>query len=113
MDSVYRNTSILALSSHYEGLPMVLLEAQAYGVPAVSFTCQCGPRDVITDGVDGILVPEGDVNALAQALDGLIREPERLREMGRNAFRAADRWDRETIMEQWTELFENASSSRR
>ena len=113
MDTVYRNTSILALSSHYEGLPMVLLEAQAYGVPAVAFTCQCGPRDVITDGVDGILVPEGDVNALAQALDGLIREPERLREMGRNAFRAADRWDRETIMEQWTELFENASSSRR
>ena len=113
MDPVYRNTSLLALTSHYEGLPMVLLEAQAYGIPAVAFTCKCGPRDVITDGVDGLLVPEGDINAFAEALDGLMSRPERIREMGANAFRAADRWDLETIMRQWTELFESASSSRR
>ena len=113
MDSVYRNTSILALSSHYEGLPMVLLEAQAYGIPAVAFTCKCGPRDVITDGVDGILVPEGDIPALAQGLDALISQPDRLREMGTNAFRASERWDFESIMKQWLTLFESTLSSRR
>jgi glycosyltransferase involved in cell wall biosynthesis len=113
MDSVYRNTSILALSSHYEGLPMVLLEAQAYGIPAVAFTCKCGPRDVITDGVDGILVPEGDIPALAQGLDALISQPDRLREMGTNAFRASERWDFESIMKQWLTLFESTLSSQR
>jgi glycosyltransferase involved in cell wall biosynthesis len=113
MDPVYRNTSLLALTSHYEGLPMVLLEAQAYGIPAIAFTCKCGPRDVITDGVDGLLVPEGDINAFAEALDSLMSDPDRIREMGANAFRAADRWDLETIMKQWTELFESTLSSRR
>ena len=113
MDPVYRNTSLLALTSHYEGLPMVLLEAQAYGIPAVAFTCKCGPRDVITDGIDGLLVPEGDINAFAEALDSLMSDPDRIREMGANAFRAADRWDLETIMKQWTELFESTLSSRR
>ena len=113
MDPVYRNTSLLALTSHYEGLPMVLLEAQAYGIPAVAFTCKCGPRDVITDGVDGLLVPEGDINAFASALGSLMDHPERIREMGANALRAADRWDLETIMQKWTELFENVSSSQR
>ena len=72
MDEVYANASILALSSRYEGLPMVLLEAQAHGVPAVSFACKCGPRDVIENGVNGLLVEEGDIKGMADALCKLI-----------------------------------------
>lgn len=107
MDEVYRNASILALSSRYEGLPMVLLEAQAHGVPAVSFACQCGPRDAIRDGVNGRLVPEGDIDALSRALDETIHDPESLRRMGAAAWESSLRWDPETIMQQWDNLFKS------
>ena len=105
MPSEYRKAAILALSSHYEGLPMALIEAQAYGVPAVSFDCQCGPREVIVDDRTGRLVPEGDVAALAKALLELIRDPEKRRCMGEEAADLAKRFDFEAIMKQWDQLF--------
>ena len=105
MEAVYNNASILALSSRYEGLPMVLLEAQAHGVPAVSFACQCGPRDVIEDGVSGLLVPEGDIEGLAKALDALMHDPEAIRRMGAAAYEASTKWEPENIMHQWDNLF--------
>ena len=107
MPSEYRKAAILALSSHYEGLPMALIEAQAYGLPAVSFDCKCGPREVIVDGRTGRLVPEGDVPALARALMELIGDPERRRRMGAEAAILAVRFDFETIMTQWDELFKS------
>lgn len=109
MDIVYRDSSILALSSRYEGLPMVLLEAQAYGIPCVCFDCKCGPRDVITDGEDGYLVPEGDVQALAYALVKLVKDPSLRAAMGRKARRQSARWDKESIMQQWLTLFNDIS----
>jgi len=108
VESLYREASVYALSSRYEGLPMVLLEAQSYGLPIVSFDCQCGPRDVVTDGKDGFLVPEGDIDGLAARLCELIRNPELRREMGLNARLAAARWDKEKIMQQWIRLFKSA-----
>ena len=105
MPSEYRNAAILAMSSRYEGLPMALIEAKAYGVPAVSFDCQCGPREVIIDSRTGLLVKEGDVEALANALLGLIRDPEARRRMGEEAAAQAVRFDFETIMKQWDKLF--------
>lgn len=107
MDRVYDESSVLALSSRYEGLPMVLLEAQAHGIPVVSFACQCGPRDVISDGVDGRLVPEGDIEALARALDETIHDPDGIRRMGAAAYERALRWNPETVMQQWDDLFKS------
>ena len=106
-EKIYRDTSIIALTSRYEGLPMVLLEAQAYGIPAVSFDCKCGPSDVISDGINGILVKEGDVEAFAKALLKLIREKETLIAMGKAAYEGSERWSLKTIMDKWTELLEN------
>ena len=107
MISVYQEASILALSSRYEGLPMVLLEAQANGLPIVSFACKCGPRDVVRQGENGILVPEGDIEGLASALKTLIEDPALLKKMGQQAWKDAARWDRETIMRRWENLFES------
>lgn len=107
IDAVYRKASIFALTSRYEGLPMVLLEAQSYGIPAVSFECQCGPRDVITDGEDGLLIAQGDTESFAQALVKLIQNDTLRQQMGAAAHKNASRWDKETIMKQWTNLFEN------
>lgn len=82
MQATYQDASIFALSSRYEGLPMVLLEAQAAGLPIVSFTCKCGPKDVVEDGVSGFLVEEGDVDALADRLLTLINDEKLRHEMG-------------------------------
>ena len=113
MAACYQEASIIALTSHYEGLPMVLLESQAFGIPAVSFDCPCGPSEVIRDGENGRLVPEGDVEGFADALLQLMRNSEERVRMGRNAIRDASRWDVETIMPQWVHLFEEVLSSPR
>lgn len=105
MKSVYSSASVLALSSRYEGLPMVLLEAQAAGLPIVSFECKCGPKDVITDGLDGILVREGDVDGLAHGLLKLIKDDELRRRMGAEAYKNSERFSEERVMAQWVELF--------
>lgn len=105
MKAVYSNASLLALSSRYEGLPMVLLEAQAAGLPIVSFACKCGPRDVIEDGLDGLLVEEGDVKALADGILQLISNYELRMRMGHEAFKRSERYSEETVMSQWVRLF--------
>ncbi len=106
MDAVYRNASVYALSSRYEGLPMVLLEAQSYGLPIVAFDCKCGPKDVVTDGKDGLLIKEGDVEGLSGALLKLINNGELLKTMGHNALEASKRWNRESAMERWISLID-------
>ena len=105
----YRNAAFLVMSSRYEGLPMVLLEAQAAGLPVVSFACKCGPRDVITDGEDGILVPEGDIEGLANGMKRLMDDEDLRHKMGAAAFRNSERYDKERIMKQWEKLFRELS----
>ena len=51
---------------------MVIIEAMACGVPPVSFTCPCGPRDIISDGKDGLLVEDGNIEQLAEKISYLI-----------------------------------------
>ena len=101
----YRNAAFLVMSSRYEGLPMVLLEAQAAGLPVVAFTCKCGPRDVITDGEDGILVPESDIKGLAAGIKRLMDDEGLRQRMGEAAFRNSGRYDKERIMSLWDNLF--------
>ena len=112
MATVYEQASLLALSSRFEGLPMALLESQAFGVPAVSFDCQCGPREIIKNEETGLLVPEGDVQGLADSLQRLMRDANLRKQMGKAAFENARRWQPDNIMKQWDNLFKEISSSR-
>ena len=105
MTSVYKHASILALSSHYEGLPMVLLEAQAVGLPIVSFSCKCGPRDVIIHGENGLLVEEGDVQGLARNLLRLMQNHSLRKSMGNAAYTNSKKYSQERIMGKWLNLF--------
>lgn len=102
---IYQQASIMVLSSHYEGLPMVLLEAQAAGLPIVSFDCKCGPKDVITDGVDGFLIKEGDVEAMANRILQLMDDDVLRKNMGLAAFTHSERYAESTIMQHWVSLF--------
>lgn len=106
MDDVYASASVLALTSRYEGLPMALLEAQSAGLPIVSYDCKCGPRDVVTDGVDGFLVPEGEPDMLAAKLEKLMTDDDLRRRMGAEAYKSSRRFRREHVMRAWMDLFE-------
>ncbi len=101
----YQNASIVTLSSRYEGLPMILLEAQTFGLPIVSFKCKCGPQDVITSGVDGYLVDEGDIKGMADRIMALIKDVRRRKVMGKAAIISSKRYSEDTIMQKWVDLF--------
>lgn len=106
VDEIYQQASIFAMTSRYEGLPMVLLEAQAAGLPIVSFDCKCGPKDVIRDGENGILVKDGNIQTFAQKLLHLMKDEELRKEMGRKAFKDSERFDEKRIMRMWTNVFD-------
>jgi len=103
---LFATSSIYAMTSRYEGLPMVLLEAQAASLPIVSYTCKCGPLDIVEDGVSGILVKEGDIDSFAHALETLIDDEALRHKMGAAAFANSARFDRSAIMDRWTALFD-------
>lgn len=103
----YINSSVFVCSSREEGLSMAMLEAVSCGLPIVSFACPCGPRDVITDGVDGLLVENGNVNALASSLVNLINNPEILHRMGRSILQKASKFQIDHLAQEWKYLFEN------
>ncbi len=107
VEKYYLSSSIYALSSHYEGLPMVLLEAQATGLPIVAYTCPCGPKDVVTDGEVGFLVKPNDKGTFAKRLIQLMQDEELRKQMGIKAKENSKRFEIETIMPQWIELFKS------
>lgn len=109
MVNKYMENSIYVLSSRFEGLPMVLLEATSCGLPVVSFACPCGPKDIITDGVNGYLVEPENIEALAERICYLIEHEELRKEMGKAARKRAEDFKEEKIMRQWIDLFENIS----
>ena len=84
MQAVYSDADIVCLPSYMEGLPKVLLEAGAMGLPSVT-TDVPGCRDVVRDGIEGLLVPRQAIGPLAVAIRDLLDSPERRREMGRRA----------------------------
>ncbi len=106
IESEFTNSSINILSSRFEGFGMVIVEAMACGVPTIAFDCPCGPKDIINNLKDGILVKSGDINELAEKICFLIENEEIRKEMGINARKNAERFKIEHIAEQWRLLFE-------
>lgn len=102
----YTSSSLLAMSSNYEGFPMVMIEAMSCGLPVVTFDYKCGPRDIITPEVNGLIVPNGDIQAFADALVRVMTHTEMRRDMGRAALAVTERYSLETVMKSWNNLFE-------
>ncbi|MEW6224336.1 MAG: glycosyltransferase family 4 protein [Chloroflexota bacterium] len=100
--------TVFVLSSRKEGLPMALIEAMALGRAVVACDCDHGPRDIITDGVDGLLVPPEDVDALADAIGGLLRDDARRASLARGAMAVRERFTIEAVSSRWEALFREA-----
>ena len=105
VSSYYRKAAIFALPSRDEGFVMVLLEAGAYSLPAVAFTCKTGVKEVIEDGVNGFQVEPDDIKAFARKLNYLISNDDKRREMGRNAGEMIKRFNNDLILTEWEKLF--------
>ncbi|WP_081945763.1 glycosyltransferase family 4 protein [Halomonas salina] len=101
ISAAYSDSDYFVLSSRYEGFGLVLVEAQAHGLPVISFDCPNGPSEIIEDRVNGLLVENGSEESLADAMCELIENPEACDRLINNAFSSLQRFSHDTIYEQW------------
>lgn len=110
--SKFADASIFICSSKFEGFGLVIIEAMSCGLPVVSYSCPCGPKDIITEGKDGFLVPPGDEERLAERICFLIEHEEKRREMGNAAAEKSKQYAIEPIIRQWMTLFHELTAKK-
>ncbi|SFC96595.1 Glycosyltransferase involved in cell wall bisynthesis [Thiohalospira halophila DSM 15071] len=101
----YKRANIFVLSSRYEGFPNVLLEAMASGCPSIAFDCDTGPRDVIEDGANGLLVPAEDFEGLRAAMACLTADEGLRQRFGEQAVAVREKFAEKKVMALWQDLF--------
>lgn len=104
----YKKAEIYCLSSHFEGFPMVLLEALSFGLPVVSFDCDTGPAEIL-EGTGSILVPQDDIGSLAKSLVNLMNNDENRKVISVKSKNKAELYQTENILKQWIALLEKLS----
>jgi glycosyltransferase involved in cell wall biosynthesis len=102
-------SSIFALSSEREGLPLAAAEALAAGLPVVAFDCAPGVRALVRTGQDGLVVPPLDVTALADALASVMEDADLRRRLGAHGRRSAQAWSLPVVLDRWEALFDEVA----
>lgn len=108
INNYYIQSSIFVLSSEFEALPLVLMEAKTFGIPCISFDVETGPKEVIRDGIDGFLVPFLDINGFSEKICLLIEDLELRKKMGvsgRNDSKI--KYDPFYVYKKWDNLLSN------
>lgn len=105
IEEEYMKSSIYVLPSRFECFPMVLLEAMGAGLPCIAFNCPTGPRHIIQNSEDGLLIEQENIDAMANAIIDLIEHPEKRKKFGNRAFKNVQRFSPEIIYQKWEELF--------
>ena len=101
-----KDASLFVLPSDFEGMPNVLIEAMALGLPCISTDCPCGgPRELIQNGVNGILISVGDVEALACEMSKVLDDSEMSALLGKNAVQIREKLNMEKIGKEWLTFF--------
>ena len=106
----YKESSILVMTSVYEPFGLVLPEAMSCGIPVVAFDCPYGPSDIITDGVDGFIIPNRNIQLFAEKVCLLMDNLDLRKKMGIAGIVSSQRYEAKLIMPQWKELFEQLTS---
>jgi glycosyltransferase involved in cell wall biosynthesis len=101
----YQRADLYVMTSRFEGFPNTLVEAQAHGLPTISFDCDTGPRDIIRHGVDGLLVPPGNTNDMEHALSTLMGNESLRSQFSEHAIDARVRFSMDKIAGMWEDLF--------
>ena len=102
----YSQSSLFVLSSRFEGFGLVIIEAMSCGLPVLAFDCPWGPREIITDGKDGLLVDNGNVSQLADSIIYLIDHPDVRKQMGEEAKRKSENYRMENLAIVWKNFLE-------
>lgn len=105
-DNIYPDHAIYVMTSRYEGLPLVLLEAQQYNLPIVSFRCPTGPNEIVEDGVNGYLIDCYDTDKMSERLLELIEDSNLRSYFANHAKDNMDKFDKDKIIQQWIDLIE-------
>ena len=105
----YINSSIAVCSSRFEGFGLTIIEAMSCGLPVISFDCPWGPRSIIVNQQDGIIVENGNVKQMANAIIELINNEEKRRNMAETALVNVQKFKLEAIAKRWKILFERYS----
>ena len=113
IEEKYLESSIFALTSRYEGYVLVLIEAQAKGLPCISFDCKEGPSEIIDDGVNGFLIEEGDIEAYSKKLMILMRDISLRQRFSENARKDLEKYDIRNILCEWEKIFYNLGVQKR
>ncbi|WP_231906795.1 glycosyltransferase [Cupriavidus sp. D384] len=100
----YRQASLFCLSSRYEGFGLVLIEAMAFGLPVVSTNCEAGPRSLLRDGENALVVPVDTPRALATALLSVMQDERRAAQLAAGARLSAQRFELAPIIDKWEAL---------
>lgn len=106
IEEIYAKADIFVLSSRWEGLPMVLIEAMSCGLPCISFDCETGPRQLISNKKNGFLVEPNNIRSLSNKIQYLIENENRIIEMGKNSIEKSKEFDICNISHKWYELIE-------
>lgn len=105
-DVIYGDKGIYVMTSRYEGLPLVLLEAQQYNLPIVSFRCPTGPNEIVEDGVNGYLIDCYDTDKMSERLLKLMEDSNLRTSFANHAKDNMDKFDKDKIIQQWIDLIE-------
>lgn len=108
----FADADLFVLASRREGFPNALCEAMAWGLPVVATDCASGPAEIVTAGLDGVLVPPEDPAALARSMEALVARPERRAELAVRARDIADRLSLGQVLERWNETLAAARERR-
>jgi GalNAc-alpha-(1->4)-GalNAc-alpha-(1->3)-diNAcBac-PP-undecaprenol alpha-1,4-N-acetyl-D-galactosaminyltransferase len=108
VQTLMQRSSVFTLTSRWEGLPMVLLEAMSQGMACIAFDCFTGPRELITDRVDGILVDDQNTDHFVTGLKALIEDQDLRTRLGSQAIDTSKKYLPEKIMQRWVQLIENS-----
>ena len=107
VQSEFARSSLAVCSSRFEGFGLAIVEAMACGLPVVSFDCPWGPRSIIADGEDGVLVENGNVKQFTEAMVRLMNDAEVRENMGKHAAVNVQRFSMEAVARQWKNLFDS------
>ncbi len=107
----YKNASALVMSSRFEGLPLVLIEAMSAGLPIISFDCQTGPAEIIHHDKTGLLVPPENTDLLAKAIDELLLNEEKIKQFSKQSLIESQRFSIDNIVDLWEKLLHEVKRS--